>query len=257
MLMNISKTSKCAAPRIGIFVVSSFLVLGFLYFSSFFNPPFVYAEINILSEEVEIQEWNLFIACDEVLTEPLPVTQSKPILRTRMVMLNTDLLKEVCNEDQIPIFFNLFSDAELVGIVNDKVIRSARNYTLFGSIDEDPNSYFVITMHEGIVSGGIRTGDNRHYEIDYSADSIYQLCEINESEYSKQLSIQDVQSHQILKQQELSKAKILPEATSDEENTVDIASDEGNTVDIMIMYTPLARRNAGSIEAMDRRLTGR
>ncbi len=242
MQMNISKTIKCAAPRIGIYVVSSFLVLGFLFFFSFSNPSFVYAEM-------EIQELNLFIASDEVLTEPLPVTQNKPILRSRMVMLNTDLLKEVCKEDQIPIFFNLFTDVALEGIVNDKVIRSARNYTLFGSIDDDPNSYFAITMHEGIVSGGIRTGDNQHYEIDYAGGSLYQLCEIDEAEYSKQLSIQDVQSHQKLKQRELSQAKVLSQANSDEGN-LDIASDEGSTVDIMIMYTPLARSKAGSDEAM-------
>ncbi len=221
---------------------TALIIITFVYFMISILFVIVFNSSAFSSPEIKYHSSNSFLFSDasSLNINVKEAYEKKPIIQSRTVYINSELLQQSCRDENTPIYFNLFNDEVLIGEVKDRTIRSAKNFTLFGSTKDDSDSYFAITMHEGVVNGSLRTSQDEYYEFKFIKDSLYQLSEVDNTKWLDMLQVNDLESHKQLEQQNFMPAKVSGK----------IASDEGNTVDIMIMYSPAARRAAGSIEAM-------
>lgn len=113
---------------------------------------------------------NLFSAIASQKAANTKITLGKMMLRRRPVEVNFDHLDSVARGKSKVLLLNLFDDVTLSVIIERLIIRSTRNYSIIGSIDEENFGSFILTVNKNVVVGNIRTRDGRHYQVQYSKD---------------------------------------------------------------------------------------
>ena len=137
------------------------------------------------------------------------------------------------------LFFNLFANANLEGVVEHVIERGDDDFTLAGRLSGQEFSTFILVVKDGVAVANIRTEDGSSYQVRHLGDSFYDLRQIDATKYAPCGTSGE---HAV--------AAPVPPAAPGKVAEPKIAKDAGDTMDVMVVYTPAARAAAGGTAAM-------
>ncbi len=155
-----------------------------------------------------------------------------------LVHLDLHVLMEAAAGKRQQIHFNVLGEDNLIGTIKTKVVRSARDFTLCGCLNENELNEFTLSICGDAVIGSIHAPSGRNYEIGYRGKEIFEIREVDNTQIS------DIPSYTPTDQE-------ASQSEDTQRYKIRKSNDDGSTIDIMIIYTPMARTNQGGTEAME------
>lgn len=176
-----------------------------------------------------------------------PPIRDKWIVASRPCGVNLTLLNQASNKAITSLQFNLFNDISLEGEIEQVIFRSPRSYTLLGSLKKTNSGHFILSVHEGILAGNIRSMDGSSYQVRYCPEGFHETRTIDDSKYPEC----GVGPEHYVAENGRGKdsARISPSTATSEKSSV--VADDGTIFDVMVVYTPAARTAAGGTTAME------
>lgn len=127
---------------------------------------------------------------------------------------------------------NLFDDATFLAMLDHVERNASGTYSWVGHIASEPMSSVSLVVNDGTLVGNVTTS-RRTYQI-RPAGSTYIVHQTDQSQYPPELPPIPVDS---------------PPGVA--AVGADIAADDGSLIDMLVVYTPLARTNAGGTAAIE------
>ena len=172
--------------------------------------------------------------------EAAPV--SKLGLRSRMVSVNTAVLAPTLSPVDAPpasLELNLFDDATFTAVRNQWTSKPNGDWTWTGELLGETLSEVTLVHRNGFLSGNIRS-ESGDYQIRTPREGIIRIEEV---------ALERLPS---IDAEPVAMDIAGDSASDDGESTGHTAlSDAGGTVDVLVVYTPSARKAAGSASAME------
>ena len=171
---------------------------------------------------VEIAEWDIGRPADDT------------IIRSRPVWIDMSQLTEFEPGANQVLFLNLFDDVAAAAIVERIEVRSPQSFTLFGRLEDQPRSSFILVTEQEVIVANIRSPQDGTYQIRYLGNGVHVVHEIDQSAYPA-CGVTD--EHEV-------------EPQGDPTGDGGPCDDDGATIDVLVVYTPAARSAAGGAAAM-------
>lgn len=136
--------------------------------------------------------------------------------------------------------FNLFPDAAYEGAIESIVNRGPDEFTLLGSLTDQPWSSFALSVKDGVVVGNFRLLDGRVYQLHPLGNSFYDVRQLDETKYPP---CGNQAKHAVSFP---SKGGVAPDAKAGG----GAQYDGPGQIDVLVVYTAQARTAAGGNAAM-------
>ena len=164
--------------------------------------------------------------------------------KNRIVNVHTDLL----SSDTITL--NLFNDV-VVTAVRDRMIDNVKGKTTWiGHVEGEQDSEVFLTIQGNTLSGNVQIGKDL-YEIDSKGNNQHEITQVDpdknpQHSHSKQPEDFLATGGQPDKTTTTSTTAATPSAS---------AASSGTVVDVLVVYTPKALSNAGSVSGIETKIT--
>jgi hypothetical protein len=179
---------------------------------------------------------NLFVNAME--REGARASTEPSVVRTRAVRVSVDLIAPPPSRRPDRLRFNLFDDLSFLAVFERSEVRSPSSYTWFGRLAHEEYSSFILVVEQGVVAGSIRVPGKGVYQIGSLGAGVHVIREIDES----RLPPCEVKSA------ERTVAQVTPIPCAGPNIT---CVDDGSQIDVLVVYTALARAEAGGTAAID------
>ncbi|NTW03279.1 MAG: hypothetical protein HGA19_18720, partial [Oscillochloris sp.] len=182
-----------------------------------------------------------------------PANQAQPaalahgVIRSRAVLIDWAQLAASSGAttsaagDSARLVFNLFDDVSIVAVRDHVEYREPGSYSWFGHSADDPASYSIFVVHDGIMVGSIAQG-SALYQVRYAGNGMHEVQEVDATALMP--SQHDTVITEALAAGTSPRSDVQPSLARDLQASTP-------TVDLMVVYSPAAQQGAGGDTAME------
>ncbi|MCZ6816654.1 MAG: M12 family metallo-peptidase, partial [Planctomycetota bacterium] len=179
---------------------------------------------------------NLFVKASE--REEAGASTEPSVVRTRAVRVNFDLLTPLAPRQGDKLRLNLFDDVSFVAIFERSKVRSPGSYTWFGHLADEKYSSLILVVEQGVMAGSIRVPGKGVFQVGYLGSGVHVIREIDESKLPP-CGVGDPEGMG---------PQGAPIPCTGPNNT---CVDDGSQIDVLVVYSALARVDAGGTAAIN------
>ena len=194
---------------------------------------------SIVSAAGTRQALDLFIQTWDTVCDPKLVTGHR-VVRSCRVVVNPFFFRTISEEDAVQmevreLHLQLFPDLSVDAILTRLERVSDRGIAWIGKIRNVPDSEVILAVSDQVIAGNV-SFYGRLFHIRFDRDGIHQVQEIDPRSFP------------------LERDPLPVDVGGGPEKIQDIAGDDGSFIDVLVVYTPLARTNAGGQAAIEAKI---